>query len=105
MEYNSVAEVVAQMRMPSCQKSGVMSVSRVNADFCYFADQVEAAWKSEVRRMRNKMSDIVKQMQMAKGDTQKCEECGKAIAWDEYAVNFGWCDDCLNRHLKEDGLA
>lgn len=36
---------------------------------------------------------------------QMCEECGKAIAWDEYAVNFGWCDDCLNRHLKEDGLA
>lgn len=105
MGCNSVAEVVAQMRMPSCQKSGVMSASRVNADFCYFADQVEAAWKNEVRRMRNKMSDIVKQMQMAKGDTKKCEECGKVIAWDEYAVNFGWCDDCMNRHLKEDGLA
>ena len=30
---------------------------------------------------------------------------GKVVAWDEYAVDFGWCDDCLNRHLKEDGLA
>lgn len=36
---------------------------------------------------------------------QKCEECGKVIAWDEYAVNFGCCTDCLNRHIKEDGLA
>lgn len=69
-----------------------------------WADRIEAAWHREVNGLQEKMRKIVMQMQMEKGDVQKCEECHKKIAWDEYAVNFGLCDDCLNKHLKEDGL-
>lgn len=50
-------------------------------------------------------SEESRRRQLETGDTMKCEECGKVIAWDEYAVNFGWCDDCMTKHLKEDGLA
>jgi len=28
-------------------------------------------------------------------DVEKCAKCGKVIPWDEYAVNLGWCKDCL----------
>ena len=28
-------------------------------------------------------------------DVEKCAKCGKVIPWDEYAVNWGWCKDCL----------
>ena len=28
-------------------------------------------------------------------DDEKCENCGKTIPYDEYDVNWGWCNDCL----------
>ena len=28
-------------------------------------------------------------------DDEKCEKCGKTIPYDEYDVNWGWCNDCL----------
>lgn len=40
----------------------------------------------------------------APADVMLCEECGQPIPWDEYAVNFGWCEDCMTRHLRADGL-
>ena len=43
--------------------------------------------------------------QLAEGDVMTCEECGKTIPWNEYAVNFGWCDCCMDKHLKRDWLA
>ena len=50
-------------------------------------------------------SDEYRAHQLETGDTMPCESCGKVVAWDEYAANFGWCDECLNKHLKQDGLA
>ena len=32
---------------------------------------------------------------------ENCEKCGKPIEWDEYANNFGWCNDCLTKDYKE----
>ena len=26
---------------------------------------------------------------------ENCEKCGKPIEWDEYAINFGLCNDCF----------
>lgn len=32
---------------------------------------------------------------------QRCGRCGRAIDWDEYACNWGWCGACLDADYTE----
>lgn len=104
-ENERIMDIVREMRyrVESNERAGIHPGNcRL---YTQWADRIEAAYRRAITSLQGKMQKIVRQMQMAKGDTQKCEECHRKIAWDEYAVNFGLCDDCLNKHLKEDGLA
>jgi len=78
--------------MTGCPLEDIEAASRA-----YWTEERQAEFREQIRKSREE--------QIAKGDTMKCEECGKVVSWDEYAVNFGWCDDCMEKHLKEDGLA
>lgn len=98
----TVADIVREMRGEVEWKRGKVLLSNIATEF---ADRIESAYRRTVKGLQNKMCEIVKKMQLKNGDTDKCEECGRVIAFDEYAVNFGLCDDCLNKHLKKDGLA
>lgn len=39
----------------------------------------------------------------SEADEQRCvcEKCGKNISDDEYCVNWGWCEECLNKDYAE----
>lgn len=30
-----------------------------------------------------------------------CGKCGKNIPWDEYAINWGWCNSCFDADYEE----
>lgn len=50
------------------------------------------------------MIRIARSLEIHKGDTSECEECGKTISLSELAENIGWCGECMDRHIREDGL-
>lgn len=35
------------------------------------------------------------------GDIIQCSDCHKWIPWDEYAVNYGVCTECMDRSFEE----
>lgn len=90
--------------------------ARANADEfdieCEFTDdevvciinRLREAWRNDFNRLQNRMIRIARSLEIRKGDTGECEECGKTISLSELAENFGWCGECMDRHLREDGF-